>query len=95
MFAKASADEKFDDVATLTKAYHKYKRDYVKHISFDPVAENLSKRIYIYRYIFSTDSTLISAITLEHAPLEAMYLYFDTATYDKIGRDEKVTLKSF
>ena len=29
---------------------------------------------------------------LEHAPLEAVYIYFDTATYDEIGRDEKVII---
>ena len=28
---------------------------------------------------------------LEHAPLEVVYIYFDTATYDEIERDEKVT----
>ena len=27
---------------------------------------------------------------MEHAPLEAVYIYFDTATYDEIERDEKV-----
>ena len=27
---------------------------------------------------------------LEHAPLEAVYIFFDTATYDEIERDEKV-----
>ena len=31
---------------------------------------------------------------LEHAPLEAVYIYFDTATYDEIERDEKVSLLS-
>ena len=31
-----------------------------------------------------------SVTTLEHAPLEAVYIYFDTATYDEIERDEKV-----
>ena len=30
------------------------------------------------------------ATTLEHAPLEAVYIYFDTATYDEVKRDEKV-----
>ena len=29
-------------------------------------------------------------MVLEHAPLEAVYIYFDTATYDEIERDEKV-----
>ena len=27
---------------------------------------------------------------LEHAPLKAVYIYFDTATYDEIERDVKV-----
>ena len=33
---------------------------------------------------------LLPASVLEHAPLEAVYIYFDTATYDEIERDEKV-----
>ena len=37
---------------------------------------------------------LFLATTLEHAPLEAVYIYFDTATYDEIERDEKVALDS-
>ena len=37
---------------------------------------------------------LFPATTLEHAPLEAVYIYFDTATYDEIERDEKVVLES-
>ena len=28
---------------------------------------------------------------MEHAPLEAVYIFIDTATYDEIERDEKVT----
>ena len=34
---------------------------------------------------------IFPAITLGHAPLEAVYIYFDTATYDEIERDEKVS----
>ena len=33
---------------------------------------------------------LLPASVLEHAPLEAVYIYFDTTTYDEIERDEKV-----
>ena len=33
---------------------------------------------------------LFAASVLEHAPLEAVYIYFDTATYDEIERDVKV-----
>ena len=32
---------------------------------------------------------LLAAI-LEHTPLETVYIYFDTATYDGIERDVKV-----
>ena len=36
---------------------------------------------------------MFPATTLEHAPLEAVYIYFDTATYDEIEKDEKVVLE--
>ena len=39
-------------------------------------------------YIYRAD--LFPATTLVHAPLEAVYIYFDTATYDEIERDVKV-----
>ena len=32
-----------DDVMKMTKAYHNYKKEYVKHLSFAPNEENLSK----------------------------------------------------
>ena len=35
---------------------------------------------------------MFPATTLEHAPLEAVYIYFDTVTFDEIERDEKVVL---
>ena len=38
----ASADEKGDDLKSLTESYHKYKKEYVKHIGFNPEEENLS-----------------------------------------------------
>ena len=41
----ASAEEKEDKVQSVTESYHKYKREYVKHLSFNPEEENLSKCI--------------------------------------------------
>ena len=32
-----------DDLKSLTDAYHKYKREYVKHLSFNPVGDDHSK----------------------------------------------------
>ena len=42
--------------------------------------------------MFSMFKQLVSATMLEHAPLEAVYVYFDTATYDEIESDVKVML---
>ena len=38
---------------------------------------------------------LVLVKIIEHAPLEAVYIYFGTATYDEIERDVKVTLENF
>ena len=43
MLSTSSADEKIDTVKSLTESYHKYKREYVKHLGFNPDSENLSK----------------------------------------------------
>ena len=32
---------------------------------------------------------------LEHGPLEEVYIFFDTATYDQIERDVKVNTATF
>ena len=43
-----STKEEVDGVKSFTKSYHKYKRDYVEHFSFDPDEENLGKCILDY-----------------------------------------------
>ena len=44
------------------------------------------------RYFFPTNKfTSLSAAPVEHAALEAVYIFFDTATYNEIERDVKVT----
>ena len=45
LFLSSSLNEKVEDVMKLTKAYHNYKRNYVKHLSFNSTEENLSKVI--------------------------------------------------
>ena len=40
-----SSDEEIDEVKSFTESYHNYKRNYVKHLGFNPEEENLSKRI--------------------------------------------------
>ena len=38
-----SAEETIDRVKSLTESYHKYKREYVPHLGFNPNNNNLSK----------------------------------------------------
>ena len=47
MFPNTWSDEKVDDVMALTEAYHKYKKEYVKHLSFDREEGNLSKYLFV------------------------------------------------
>ena len=42
MFPKSSSDETKCEITMLTKAYHNYKRKYVRHLSFNPEKQNLS-----------------------------------------------------
>ena len=41
-----------------------------------------------------TKKPIFSAATIEFAPLQLVQIYFDTATYDEIERDVKVTLEA-
>ena len=86
MFPNLSADEESESVDSLTMIYHNYKRKYVKNLSFNPKLENLSKYIIMLKLLVH----IFSATIMEHSPLEAVYIFFDTATYDEIEKDEKV-----
>ena len=65
---------------TFRKAYKTYKENYARHLLFDPAASNLS--IFPIGIICSIS---ILAVVIEHAPLEAVYIFFD-----QIERDIKV-----
>ena len=43
MFPNSLADEEVQDVTSLTETYHKYKREYVQQLLFDPEDETLGK----------------------------------------------------
>ena len=64
IFPNLSADEESKSVDSLTRIYHNYKREYVKHLSFNPGTENLSKYILmtLLGYLFSTTITEHSAL---------------------------------
>ena len=47
LFHNPSTDQKNVDITSVTKAYHNYKKEYVKHLSFSPEEESLSKFIIL------------------------------------------------
>ena len=69
--------------------YKKYKESYVKQLRFDPEKPNLS--INLLLLLEKIKHTFSSAALVEQTPLEEVYIFFDTATYDEIARDVKVT----
>ena len=71
---------------SLIEKYTMHKKRYMKNLQFDPQLENLSKFFFLPTYF--TDS--FPAALIEHAPLEAVYIQINTATYDQIERDVKV-----
>ena len=46
------SDDEENGMLSFTESYHKYKREYVKHLSFNPEEENLSKCIFDYSSSF-------------------------------------------
>ena len=43
---------------------------------------------------YNWDNANIAAHLIEHSPLEEVYIFFDTVTYDEIERDVKVKFES-
>ena len=43
LFPTSAANEKLNELKMKTEKYHQYKMDYVRHLSFTPEGENLSK----------------------------------------------------
>ena len=69
-----------------------YKEGHIKFLRFNPDKETSRNKQTFSRLHLNPQlyTCFISAARVEHAPLEAVYIFFDTATYNKIGRDVKV-----
>ena len=91
-FFSGSAERKEDELISWRQQYKSYKEGYVKHLLFDPLKPNLSKQSML---LPTKISPLFSDVTLDHGPLEEVYIFFDTATYDQIERDVKVEKATF
>ena len=72
----------------LLKSYKKYKSNYAWNLKFDPYQANSSR----YKSKILSIKCSFLAGTFEYSPLQMVQIYFDTATFDEINRDKKMTL---
>ena len=84
-----SAERKEEVLDSWREQYKRYKESYVKHLLFDPEEPNLSEQRMLW-FTKAKHHLCISGVTFKHAPLEEVYIFFGTATYDQIERDVKV-----
>ena len=87
--AITSSNGEYEEQLKLAKLmsdqYNAYKRNYSGNLKFDIEygGKNLKRK---KNYI-----VFLPAVTIENAPLQVVFIFFDTATYDEIERDVKVT----
>ena len=76
----------------MQEKYDMYKEGNIKFLRFNPDEKTSRKKRTFSRFKFKPTNIciFISAARVEHAPLEAVYIFFDTATYNEIERDVKV-----
>ena len=61
-------------------------------MGMDSVAQHSESEKNIYAHINLNIKVVFADVTIDYPPLKAVYIFFDTATYDEIERDVKVTL---
>ena len=80
-----------DELQSLIGEYKRYKRSYLEHVWFDPKEEeNLSRFICSQKHLAVLNFTFPARWPPVDAPLEDVYIYFGTETYDEYLRDVKV-----
>ena len=81
-------------ISSMQEKYDMYKEGNVKFLRFNPDEETswnetTFSRLHLNSQMFARLFQLLQT-TVEHAPLEAVYIFFNTATYNQIERDVKV-----
>ena len=69
-----------------------YKMNYAKNIKYDSSKEDLSKRS-IKKSLILTHKYCLAAV-IEYSPMQLVQIYFNSATYDEVEKDVKVTLEA-
>ena len=87
-FLSGTAEREKNEHESLREQYKSYKESYVKNMQFDPEKPNLSK--HFFSLTKAKSHTCVSGVLVDHSPLEEVFIFFDTATFDEIERDVKV-----
>lgn len=80
-----------DKLARLTKEYNEFKATFVQNILFNPDSPSYGKKVD------RTHTFFLCLFTVARKPyhlLQPVHIFFDTATFDTVERDEKITLES-
>ena len=67
-----------DKLGKIQEEYDKYKRSVTENLVYDSAMKESIERIRNVSFL----------------PLQVVQIYFDTSTYDKIEKDQKVTLEA-
>ena len=79
------------ELRLMLEEYKKYKDSYVHNIKFDSDTESLSKLLwFVHEYFLK----FYLGSSMDEVSLKLIQIFFDTATYDEIERDVKVTLEA-
>ena len=92
--AKEGRGKDHDKFFSLLEKYQMYKEEYAKNIRFDPESPTLSKSAQMYFITFYVYIIYFPVANLEPSPLQLVQIYFDTATFDEIERDVKMTTEA-
>ena len=85
-------DTYWQKFANMTENYQRYLNDYADNLIYNSSTRNLSIKALNMSWLKS--HLLFSASPKRFPPLHMVQIYFDTATYDEVERDTKVTLES-
>ena len=77
-----------EKVLQLVEQYKTYKDEYAKNILFNSSTPSLSES----KILLITNNLVFSAETIRDSPLQLVQIFLDTATYDEIERDVKMTV---
>ena len=89
----SSIELKDENLSYMEEQYNRYKESYLKCLRFNPNEQTSWNESTYCKFLIHPQIYMHVHISAVAAPLEAVYIFFDTATYNEIERDVKVKAK--